>query len=248
MISANATPQLGNPWSRHLRGHLLLFERRPWPAYTDSAGFRLLVVAGVLEILRLSAVRWLYPRVPLWMLLPLLLGIALVSVPAIAGVRLSQLGFRRWSEWTTTEKSYFLQVVIIAAVLLMIVLSAAPVRRGKRPSRPADAALKRQTVSIAAGRSRRSSRRRESHGRKFPRPDDGTFQEDGIRFRDRRGSLWGLCGSLSGRRGTSRNDLGSLLNDRGSFRDDTGSFRADLISFRSGHGTFRGAAGTFRGR
>src|SRR6185436_11839394 len=127
MIRASATPQLGNRWSRHLRGHLLLFERRPWPAHSHSAGFRLLVVAAGLEILRLSAVRWLYPRAPLWLLLPLLLGVAMVSVPAIAGVRLSQLGFRRWGEWTTTEKSYFLQVVIIATGLLLIVL-AAPLR------------------------------------------------------------------------------------------------------------------------
>lgn len=123
MIRADEAPQLGNPWIRHLRGHLLLFERRPWPAYSDSAGFRLLLVAGGLEILRLIAVRWLYPRVPLWILLPLLLGVAVVSVPAITGVRLSQLGFRRWGEWTTTEKSYFLQVVIIAAVLLLIVIA-----------------------------------------------------------------------------------------------------------------------------
>src|SRR6266545_752948 len=58
------------------------------------------------------------------MLMPLLLGVAVVSVPAIAGVRLSQLGFRHWGEWTITEKSYFLQVVIIATVLLLIVLAA----------------------------------------------------------------------------------------------------------------------------
>src|SRR5262245_19793578 len=107
MTRVDATPQPGNPWSRHLRGHFLLFEPRPWPAYSDSVGFRLLALAGGLEILRLSAVRWLYPQVPLWVLLPLLLGIALISVPAIAGIRLSQLGFRRWGEWTTTEKSYF---------------------------------------------------------------------------------------------------------------------------------------------
>jgi len=123
MGRVDATPQPGNPWIRHLRGHLLLFEPRPWPAYTDSAGFRLLVVAGGLEIVRLSAVRWLYPRVPLWVLLPLLLGIALVSVQAIAGVKLSQLGFRRWGEWTTTEKSYFLQVVILATAFLLVVLA-----------------------------------------------------------------------------------------------------------------------------
>lgn len=124
MIKADPAPQLENPWSRHLRGHLLLFERRPWPVHTDSAGFRLLAVAAGLEILRLAAVGWFYPRVPLWILLPLLLGIALVSVPTIAGVSLPELGFRRWGEWTTTEKSYFLQVVIIATVFLLIVLAA----------------------------------------------------------------------------------------------------------------------------
>ena len=118
MGRVDATPQPGNPWISHLRGHLLLFEPRPRPAYTDSAGFRLLVVAAGLEIVRLSAVQWLYPRVPLWVLLPLLLGIALVSVPAITGVRLSQLGLRRWGEWTTTEKSYFLQVMILAIAFL----------------------------------------------------------------------------------------------------------------------------------
>lgn len=123
MTGADATPQLANPWSRHLRGHLLLFERRPWPVFTGSTGFRLLVLAGGLEILRLSAVRWLSPYVPLWMLLPLLLGMALVSVPVIAGVRLSQLGFRSWSAWTAMEKSYFLQVVILAAAFLLIVLA-----------------------------------------------------------------------------------------------------------------------------
>lgn len=134
MIRIDATPQRGNPWSRHLRGHLLLFERRPWPAYTDAAGFRLLVVAGGLEILRLSAVKWLYPHVPLWILLPLLLGIALVSVPAIAGVRLSQLGFRHWGEWSTTEKSYFLQVVTLAAVFLLIVLAVSLRDQAGRPA------------------------------------------------------------------------------------------------------------------
>ena len=133
MTGADATPQLGNPWSRHLRGHLLLFERRPWPAYTDAAGFRLLVVAGGLEILRLSALKWLYPHVPLWVLLPLLLGIALVSVPTLAGVGLSQLGFRRWGAWTTTEKSYFLQVVILAAVFLLIVLAVSLRDQAGRP-------------------------------------------------------------------------------------------------------------------
>jgi membrane protease YdiL (CAAX protease family) len=77
-----------------------------------------------MEVLRLSAVTWLYPPIPLWLLMPVLLGFALLVVPGIAGVKLSQLGFRPWRDWTTTEKSYFLQVVVIANVAFPIVLAA----------------------------------------------------------------------------------------------------------------------------
>jgi membrane protease YdiL (CAAX protease family) len=38
---------------------------------------------------------------------------------------LSSIGFRRWREWTTTEKSYFLQVLVIANVLFPIVFATA---------------------------------------------------------------------------------------------------------------------------
>ncbi|MGH2437730.1 MAG: lysostaphin resistance A-like protein [bacterium] len=76
--------------------------------------------------MRLAAVRWLYPGIPEWLLLPALLGFALLVVPGIAGVRLSQLGLRPWRDWTTTERSYFLQVVVIANVMFPIVLAAPP--------------------------------------------------------------------------------------------------------------------------
>jgi len=114
-------------WSPHLRGHLLLFDRRPAPAHSPNAGVRLLLAGGVVEAVRLAAVRWLYPGTPLWLLMPTLLGLGLVVVPGIAGVKLSQLGFRPWRDWTTTEKSYFCQVVGIANVVFPIVL-AAPLR------------------------------------------------------------------------------------------------------------------------
>ncbi len=107
----------------HLRGHFLLFDRRPAPAHSSNAGVRLLFAAGFLEVVRLAAVRWLYPAIPLWLLLPALLGLALWVVPDIAGVKLSHLGFRRWRDWTTTEKSYFVQVVVIANVVFPIVLA-----------------------------------------------------------------------------------------------------------------------------
>ena len=44
---------------------------------------------------------------------PLLLAIALLLIRFGAGVRFSQLGLRRWREWSTTEKSYLLQVALV---------------------------------------------------------------------------------------------------------------------------------------
>lgn len=111
-------------WSPHLRGHLLLFDPRPAPGLTANAGVRLLLAAALVEAVRLAAVRWLYPGIPLWLLLPALLGLALILVPALAGTKLSQLGFRPWHDWSATEKSYFVQVVLIANVVFPIVLAA----------------------------------------------------------------------------------------------------------------------------
>jgi hypothetical protein len=90
----------------------------------------MLAGAALLEAVRLAAVRWLYPGVPLWLLLSALLGLGLLALPLIAQVDLSQLGFRRWREWTATEKSYFLQVVVIANLVFPIVLAARPEGRG----------------------------------------------------------------------------------------------------------------------
>lgn len=109
-------------WSPHLRGHLLLFDRRPAQALSAPAGVRLLLAAALLEIVRLAAVTWLYPGVPLWLLLPALVGLALLVVPGLAGVKLVHSGLRPWRDWTTTEKSYFLQVVVLANVVFPIVL------------------------------------------------------------------------------------------------------------------------------
>lgn len=112
------------PLSPHLRGHLLLFDGRSAPAWGAGTGVRLLVAAVLLEVVRLAAVTWLQPAVPLWLLLPLLVGIALLAVPGIAGLRLPRIGLRRWREWTATEKSYFLQVLVIANVLFTVVFTA----------------------------------------------------------------------------------------------------------------------------
>lgn len=127
MVTVEATVAPRHWWSPHLRGHLLLFDRKPALTHSPNAGVRLLLAGGILEVVRLGAVRWLYPGTPLWLLLPALLGLGILVVPGIAGVKLSQLGFRPWRDWTATEKSYFLQVVAIANVVFPIVL-AAPLR------------------------------------------------------------------------------------------------------------------------
>jgi len=76
-----------------------------------------LLIVVVLEAVRLAVVRWLYPLAPLWLLIALLLGFALLSVRFLAGLRLSQIGLRPWREWSVIEKSYFLQLLVIANVV-----------------------------------------------------------------------------------------------------------------------------------
>jgi len=107
----------------HLRGHVLLFDRKPGPNYGPAAGIRLLFVAVALEALRLGLIRLLYPAVPLLVLVPLLLAVALLSVRFLAGLKLWQIGFRPWREWTATEKSYFVQLLVIANVVFPLVFA-----------------------------------------------------------------------------------------------------------------------------
>ena len=71
--------------------------------------------------------------IPLWLLLPAVLGIALLVVLRIAKVELSQLGLRPWRDWTTTERSYFVQVVVIANVIFPTVFAAQLAQRAKPP-------------------------------------------------------------------------------------------------------------------
>jgi membrane protease YdiL (CAAX protease family) len=108
----------------HLQGHVLLFDQKPAPQFEASAGLRLLFFAVILEAVRLGVVRWFYPKVPLLILLPLLLGCALLAVRFGAGLRLSQIGFKPWRQWNAIEKSYFVQVLIIANVVFSLVFAA----------------------------------------------------------------------------------------------------------------------------
>lgn len=131
MVTIDATVAPAGRWSPHLRGHLLLFDRSPAPA--SAAGTRLLLVAVLVEAVRLAALRWVHPAVPLWLLLPAVLGVGLLMVSAIAGVKLAHLGLWRWGKWTATERSYFLQVIVIANVVFPIVLAGPIANRLAQP-------------------------------------------------------------------------------------------------------------------
>lgn len=108
----------------HLKGHILLFDRKPGILHNAPAGIRLLILAVALEAVRLGLVRWSCPTLPLLVLIPLLLALALLAVRFLAGLRLSQIGFRPWREWTPTEKSYFVQLLVIANVVFPLVFAA----------------------------------------------------------------------------------------------------------------------------
>lgn len=107
----------------HLRGHVLLFDHKPAPRHDASAGLRLLILVVAFEAIRMGLVKGLYPTLPLLVLVPLLLAIALLAVRFLAGMKFAQIGFRPWREWTATEKSYFLQVLVIANVVFPLVFA-----------------------------------------------------------------------------------------------------------------------------
>jgi len=62
--------------------------------------------------------------IPSWFLLPLLLAIALLVIRFGVGVPLSAIGLRPWREWTTTERSYVIQVIITGNVVFAYLLGA----------------------------------------------------------------------------------------------------------------------------
>lgn len=114
-------------WRAHVRGHFLLFDGRAAPGLTAKTAARLLVIAALLEILRMAAVNYLHP--PLWLLLPLLAALTFLAIVTVPGVAASPLGLVRWRDWTLTEKSYLVQVVILASLVFPLVLGPGLARR-----------------------------------------------------------------------------------------------------------------------
>ncbi len=111
----------------HWRGHAFLFEKKRPPTYSATGGLRLLVIFLVLEGVigpRLSLFSWLQlPLPPVWLRVPILLGLALLLVRFVAGLKLSEIGLYRWREWSATEKSYFVQVFLIANVVFSVLFA-----------------------------------------------------------------------------------------------------------------------------
>ena len=110
--------------SVHWRGHLFRFGATSSRAYDRAAGLRLLLIVFLLEAV-IGPRLWLFgvlglPVPPSWLRVPLLLAVALVLVPLFAKVRLAEIGLRRWSEWSSVEKSYFVQTFLVANVVFSI--------------------------------------------------------------------------------------------------------------------------------
>jgi len=108
----------------HLRGHALLFDKKSASTIKGSAGVYMLLIVAALEALRLALLRWLQLFVPLLLLIPGFIGLALLSVRFGAGLRPSAIGFPSWREWSATEKSYFIQVLILANVIFPVIFAA----------------------------------------------------------------------------------------------------------------------------
>jgi membrane protease YdiL (CAAX protease family) len=108
----------------HLRGHVLLFDQRPAPAYDGSVGLRLLAIAIVMEAFRLAIVKGLHAAVPLVILIPLFLVCALLLVRFVAGLQFRQIGLYPWREWTPVEKSYFIQLIVLANIVFSFVFAS----------------------------------------------------------------------------------------------------------------------------
>lgn len=115
--------------ARLFQGHVFIFGARPQlPAYDSSAGLRLLLIFILLEIVigpRLFLFSLFGLPLPVaWLRVPILLVLTMILIRVFARVRFAQIGFRPWSDWNVTEKSYFIQVFLIANVVFGLLFAA----------------------------------------------------------------------------------------------------------------------------
>jgi membrane protease YdiL (CAAX protease family) len=116
-------PRRWSGLSVHARGHFFLFGKRSAFRWNAETGARLLFIAVAIESIRIVAIEWLHPVLPLLILVLLLLAGALGLVRFAARLRLSQIGLYPWSEWSPVEKSYFIQLLVIANVVFPLVFA-----------------------------------------------------------------------------------------------------------------------------
>lgn len=109
------------------RGQLFLFEKRRPATYGEPAGLRLLLIFLLLEGVvgpRLALFGWLHLSAPpVWLRVPVLLGLALLLVRYLAKLKFSEIGLYPWREWTRTEKIYFVEVLLIANIIFPIIVA-----------------------------------------------------------------------------------------------------------------------------
>jgi membrane protease YdiL (CAAX protease family) len=114
-------------YAAHWRGYVFLFDKKRFPTYGAAPGLRLLLIFIALEGVigpRLALFSWLHiPLPPVWLRIPILLGLALLLVRFVAGLKLSEIGLYRWRDWSVTEKSYFVQVFVIANLVFSVLLA-----------------------------------------------------------------------------------------------------------------------------
>ena len=108
----------------HARGHFLLFDPRSAPHWDAETGARLLLIAVGVEAIRLVAVGWLHPTVPLLILVLLFLAGLLGSVRFVRGSSCRRSDYIRGATWSAVEKSYFVQLLVIANVVFPLVFAS----------------------------------------------------------------------------------------------------------------------------
>jgi uncharacterized protein len=111
-----------------VNAHLLRFEMPLRPTYGNAVGIRVLVAFLVVGVGMFFALRFVsdavdargLPAANLGFVIALLAAFV-VAQRALVGVPMSDVGLRRFANWTRRERLYFFQVVPLAAVLFAVV-------------------------------------------------------------------------------------------------------------------------------
>lgn len=112
------------------QAHALRFETPLSPTYGDAAGLRILVAFLVVGIGMLYARRFLIESIGMrgspaesLTLVVALLAAYVVAQRTFVAVPWTQVGLRRFADWTRRERLFFLQASLMAAVVFTVVFS-----------------------------------------------------------------------------------------------------------------------------